>query len=215
MANMASELMEQKARPALLRFELVPMEDKAASVKAGRYQARDVEFVWVKAQGGTDDVCYKVVNWLAYMENEVKGGRFPSLWWEQYQQQLVAWRAKQELPLFGTPIKTWPVISPAQRENLLRIDLRTVEDLAAINDEAASRIGMGSLDLKNKAKAWLAQSEDKGKLTQEMAALQQTNTIQSGQIDSMMRQIDEMRAMLPKKALEKLKLDADDEAGEA
>lgn len=215
MPSLATDLIERKARPAMLRFEVQPVEDREASVKEGRYIAKDVEFVWVKAHGGVDDVCYKVTSWLKNLEQQVRSGEFPQPWFEQYQQQLDAWRKKQEIPLFGTPIKGWSVLSPAQQENLLRVDIRTVEDLAAMNDEGATRLGMGSLELKNKAKAWMAQAQDKGKFTQEMAALQQTNAVQAGQIDSLMRQVEEMRALLPKRALEKLKQEADDEAGEA
>ena len=69
MANdMVMEMLDMKARPATVRFEVLPVEEPAASKKKGRYIARDVEFVWVKAQGGLDDVCYKVSRWLTQIE---------------------------------------------------------------------------------------------------------------------------------------------------
>ena len=77
------------------------------------------------------------------------------------------------MPVNGTPIRGWGVISPAQQETLIKMQVLTVEDLSLMNDEGAKRVGMGGLDLKNKAKAWLSQLDDKGALTIQMADLQQ------------------------------------------
>jgi hypothetical protein len=79
------------------------------------------------------------------------------------------------MPLDGEAIKGWGVISPAQQANLIAINIRTVEDLAAVNDEGLKRIGMGAGELRDKAKAWLSQLADKGPLTQENALLKGEN----------------------------------------
>lgn len=195
--ELAASLLEEKSRPATVRFELKAVEDKAASLKEGRFIARDVEYVSVKAQGGVDDVSYKVSTWLERIEEDARAYRVPWSWVEQWKAQLEAWRKKQDIPLFGTPIKGWGVISPSQQEMLLRMDIRTVEDLAKMNDEAASRYGMGAIDMKNKATAWLAQLTEKGPLTQKLAALEQANTVKDGQIATLTRQVEELRRMMP------------------
>lgn len=197
--EMAQSMLAEKenARPPYVSFELRAVEDLEASRKAGRYIAKDVEFIRVKAQGGTDDTTYKVEKWLAHQEREVQAGRFPARWLEQYKEKLEAWRKKQEIPLHGTPILGWPVISPAQQEMLLRIDIRTVEDLSAINDEAATRIGMGYLDLKNKAKAWLDQAKGRGPATQEIAALKRENRVLVGEVETLKKQVETLQQAMP------------------
>lgn len=195
--ELAASLLEEKSRPANVKFELQAVEDIAASRAEGRYIARDVEYVHVKAQGGVDTVSYKVATWLQRIEDDARAYRIPWSWVEQWKAQLEAWRKKQDIPLFGTPIKGWGVISPAQQEMLLHMDVRTVEDLAKMNDEALRRYGMGAIDMKNKATAWLSQTAEKGPLTQELAALKRDNEIKNGQITTLMRQVDELRRMVP------------------
>ena len=171
--ELAASLLEEKSRPATVKFELKAIEDKAFSLQEGRFIARDVEYVTVKAQGGVDTVNYKVSTWLKQIDDDARAYRVPWSWVEQWKAQLDAWRKKQDIPLFGTPIKGWGVITPAQQEMLLHMDIRTVEDLAKINDEAMRRFGMGAIDMKNKATAWMSQLTDKGPLTQKLAALEQ------------------------------------------
>ena len=66
----------------------------------------------------------------------------------------------------------------------------TVEDLARINDEGLRRFGIGAADLKNKAIAWLAQLDDKGPLTQEIAALKAENASLKKQVESLTKKVE-------------------------
>jgi hypothetical protein len=77
------------------------------------------------------------------------------------------------------------VISPAQQSNLIAINIRTVEDLAGVNDEGVRRIGMGGGELRDKAKAWLSQMKDKGPLTQENATLRAENITLKATVESL------------------------------
>ena len=87
------------------------------------------------------------------------------------------------------------MLTPAQVEALVRINILTVEDLAGVNDEGMKRIGMGAVEMKNKARAWLMQVNDKGPLTQENAALKRENDSLRGQVTELTRQNAELRAM--------------------
>jgi hypothetical protein len=182
-------LPERTDRKAYVRFELVPAEDKPASLLAGRYIAKDVEFALTSPPYSKDVVRQKVTTWLTTMEDNVRNDRLPRQWQDEYLADLAAWRKGQDIPLQGTAIRGWGVISPAQQENLIRINILTVEDLAGINDEGARRIGMGSLDLKNKAVAWLAQLTDKGPLTQEIASVKQENATLKASLATLEEQV--------------------------
>ncbi len=132
----------------------------------------------------------------ANMEQDVTNGRMPAEWRDRYVLQLEAWRNGQELPPEGTPIRGWGVISPAQQEMLTRINILTVEDLAGVNDEGLRRIGMGALDLKNKAVAWMAQLADKGPLTIEVAGLKAENASLRTSIETMSAQLKALESKI-------------------
>lgn len=171
----ASDLETRNGQPAFVTFQTIAKEQKKESEDAGRYVAKDVDMVTVRQLGATDSVVFKVEQWLAQNKLDVQGGRLAESHAKAYEESYQRWKAGQEMPVHGTPIKSWPVISPAQVEILIRVGLRTVEDLADLNDEGLRKIGMGAVELKNKAKNWMSASNDKGKLTQDMTALQRTN----------------------------------------
>lgn len=173
--DIIGEVIERKERPPVVRFERVPLEDKHKSIELGRYVAKDVDFAFVTPPYSKDVFKQKAEDWFKQLKSDMESGRIPEEWVEMYKEKYARWQKGQEMPLNGTPIKGWGVISPAQQETLIRMHVLTVEDLSMMNDEGIRHIGMGGMDMKNKAKAWLAQLNDKGKFTQEMAALQQEN----------------------------------------
>lgn len=186
----------RKDRPAYLRFYREAVENKAASAEAGRAVMVDRDFVSVTPPYGKDNVAYAIDEWIPRLKDMVKRGKIPAQWQDLYLRQYEAWKNGQELPVNGTPIKGWGVISPATQENIIHCNIRTVEDLAAVNEDGMRRLGMGAMDLRNKAKAWLAQLNDKGPLTQQMSAVQNENDILKGSVASLQRQIDEMQKLL-------------------
>lgn len=166
---------KREERPAFVRFQRRPMKDAAASLRDGRHVSKDIDFALVTPPYSRDVFEQVATDWLAQMEKEVRNNRLPPEWYERYVLSYERWKKGEEMPLNGTPIKGWPVISPAQQQNLIGINVLTVEDLAAANDEGRRRMGMGAQDLCDKAKAWLSQAKDKGPLTMENAALRSEN----------------------------------------
>jgi hypothetical protein len=199
----ASDLMTRAGKPAFITFHTVPRHLPAQSQREGRYIARDVDMVTVRQIGATDSVVFEVDGWLAQNKIEVSNGRLPKDHADLYATSYERWKSGQELPLEGTPIKTWPVISPAQVEALVRVGLRTVEDLASLNDEGLRKIGMGAVELRQKAKAWMAAAQDKGKLTQDMTALQRTNEQLHNTVASLTAKMEALQAEM--KATKKTK----------
>ena len=167
------EVME--ARPPYVRFETRAVEDRTASINAGHYVGKDVDFALITPQGSKDVVEREVLLWFTHLDAECKADRFPREWLKAYKELYKDWKDGRETPLSGTPIKEWPVLRPTQVKMLLDINVRTVEDLAAANEETLSRIGMGAHDLKSKAKAWMDSAQDKGKLAEKVAALEAEN----------------------------------------
>lgn len=173
-----------------VRFERRAIEDVPASVAAGQYVAKDVDYALVTAPYSKDVFPTPVSEWFAQIKVDAAAGRFPADLIDRFQKQYGAWKSGQELPLDGTPIKGWGVISPAIQETLIAMHIQTVEEAAQMNDEALKRIGMGAVDVRNKARAWLAQMNDKGAITMQMAALQSQNTVLLSQVEVLSKQVE-------------------------
>lgn len=163
---------KQEERPAYVRFERKPKEDRNATVMAGKYVAKDVDYVLITPAGSKDEIIREVGEWLTQIKQQAKEGRMNPQWEAAYARAYEFWKSGQEIPLEGTPILGWPLLSPAQQSNLIAgANIRTVEDLAIANAEACSRMGMGAQELKQKAQAWLKAAKDIGSLASENAAL--------------------------------------------
>ena len=109
---------------------------------------------------------------MEHLKFEVSQSRFPQEWLSAYHTQFRAWKDNQEIPPVGTPILTWPVATPAQQKSILSANIRTVEDLAQANAQAISAIGIGGVALVSKAKQWLEQASNSGKLTEKFNVLE-------------------------------------------
>jgi hypothetical protein len=145
---------KREERPAYVRFQRRPIKDAAASEREGKYMAKDVDYALVTPPYSRDVFEQVATEWLAQMEKEVRNNRLPREWYERYEAAYERWKKGEELPLNGTPIKGWAVLSP---------------------EEGRRRIGMGAQDLCDKAKAWLSQAKDKGPLTMENSTLKAEN----------------------------------------
>lgn len=196
--SIVGSLSDRKERPAYVTFSTITEEDKQASIREGRCAYKDVEMANITAPYSRDVFKMEVPQWFANMKQEVRNGRMPQEWLDTYQVAYDKWKLGQDMPLNGTPIKGWGIITPAMQETLIRVNIRTVEDLAAANDEGIKRIGMGGVDLKNKANAWLAQLNDKGPLTMQMAQLQKQVEVLKAMTEALNEQNEALKRLIPK-----------------
>jgi DNA-binding FrmR family transcriptional regulator len=193
---MPVDMSDRKDRPAYVTFHRVPVEDTAGSKEAGHYVAKDVDYVHITPAYFKDVMKFKVTQWFDNMKRDIAAGRMPQEWADAYKKQYEAWQNGQELPLSGSPIKGWGVISPAQQETLVRMNVLTVEDLARVNDEGIRRIGMGAIDLKNKAQAWLNSINDHGSVVMENASLKKQVSTLEGSVGTLSRQVEELMRLV-------------------
>lgn len=175
----------QKEIPAWVRFIRVPETDHDATRAKNKLVSKDVDYALITPPYSKDEVRMRVDRWLEIMEQDVRSDRMKPEWRDNYIRLYEKFKAGEELPIDGTPIKGWGVLSPAQQKNIIATGILTVEVLAQANAEGLARIGMGSQDLKNKAQAWLSQLNDKGPLTIENAALKRENDHLKGVIEAL------------------------------
>lgn len=164
----------QQARPPHVIFERRAEEDRQASIEAGRYISRDVDYAIVTPSGSKDRVERVVSDWFTMLAGEVRAERWPQAWLDQLKSGYEAWTRGQTPPENGTPLSTWPALSPAQVKNWAQIGIRTIEELAEANEEALSAYGMGSRDMKSRAGLFLENAKsDSGPLVAKLRAAEE------------------------------------------
>lgn len=188
--------MIQEERPPYVRFEQRPEEDRNASIRAGRQVTVDVDYAIVTPQGSKDMIPRRVDEWFTYLDSQVKQDRLNPTWLVSWREGYKLWKQGLEIPLEGTPIKTWPVLSPSQILTLQSLSILTVEDLAAANDESLSRIGMGAAQLKQRAQDWLKNASGPGKFNSEVSALRSENAGLKLRLESVEPKIAALEAQL-------------------
>lgn len=166
---MAIALMPQ--RPPFIVFEQRAVEDRNASIAAGGLVMRDVDYVIVRQVGCKDTVEKEAEGWLADIEKAAAQGTYPGEWVRHFREKYAAFKAGQAEPELGLSVRQWPSLSKAQAENLIAAGVRTVEDVAVMNEPTMQRVGMGARELKGKAKAYV-ESRDQNKAAEQITALQ-------------------------------------------
>lgn len=194
------ELLERdEDRPAYVRFERRAVDDKAATLAAGHYVSKDEDYVLVTPPYSKDCIEKKISTWFKQVEDNVKNGRVPQRHLDLWRDSFTRWKNGQEEPLNGTSVKDWNALSPAQCKNLISAGCKTIEDLAAANDEALRRIGIGAVDLKNRANAWLQAAKDHGPITMQVTSLQKENEQLKGSLESLQEQVTLLTRQLDSK----------------
>jgi hypothetical protein len=149
-----------------VKFYMGAIKDEEKSAAEGHPVYRDTPFVKILVPGDKNTV----IDTTADKQYQM---RFPRLW-----QQFTAQETQTHS---GMPIKEWPVVTRGQAEELLYLNIHTVEQLAACADSNGSKL-MNFHALKAKAQAYLeaakgtagiqALAEENRKLKEQMAMLQ-------------------------------------------
>lgn len=161
----------EEARP-FVQFEMRAQEDRSVVSPDGVTHTIDVPWAIVRAPGSRDSLEKPAREWLEQLKQYAHNDRIPRSWPRDYSEAFELWLKGEEPPTFGTAIKSWPPLSPAQRKNLIAQGVLTVEALSKANEEIVARLGMGGRNLVALATTWLAESASKGTLAQSLEAAQ-------------------------------------------
>lgn len=123
----------------LVKFFNKARVDKEASLEAGRQVSKDVCYVSISVAGKRDPLAVRPAT-----RADIQ--RFPL--------HHKAFSDRTEIPLEGTPLVEWALISRSQAEDLTFMNVKTVEQLSEMADHLAQQF-MGGISLKQKAKHWL------------------------------------------------------------
>lgn len=188
-------------RPPYVQFETRTAEDRDSSIREGRYIAKNVDYVLITPAGSKDIVERSAEEWLKEMNRKATQDPpgYNPIHAKHFNDLYEAWKENRELPESGTPIRGWQMLSPAEQENVISANVKTVEDLAVLNEQGLTRIGMGARALQSKAKDWLAAAQDTGKVSAELSSLKVKVEEQDRQIAELIQTNRELMAELKAK----------------
>lgn len=137
------------------RFVMLPSKDKQASIEAGYPVFVDMPFIEILKQGGAKHT---------FPVNDEFKHRYNAKW--------VAFEAGQKEPLTGLPLEKWAGCTRSECENLKRVNLFTVEQVAESTDAAFDAYGMGGRSVKVRAQKFLESASDVNSMATRLQALE-------------------------------------------
>lgn len=169
----------EEDKKLLVKFFVKPMEDKTASLKEGRPVFKDVELIDIKIPGDrTGGVCRPA----SHQDKQ----RFPN--------HYNAFKQRTEVPLDGTPLIEWPLITRSMAEELSFHNVKTVEHLSTMSDNNIGKF-MGLNVMKAKALKWLEQAGEEAKvheLQEQLLERDERIAHQGTQIEALQKQMTQL-----------------------
>jgi hypothetical protein len=167
----------KKEQFPLIKFDKVAVEDRDATIEAGRRITKDVDMVFIKQIGEKDETMRNAEEWVKQLYEKAMGGNgkrpsIPMEWYEFANKSYENWKKGYEAPREGTPVREWPILTPAQIQNLHSMNTYTVEEIAKWTENAVVMYGMGGRELRDKARLWLESGDAKA---EQIQALQVEN----------------------------------------
>lgn len=177
--------------------ETIP--DKKKEKETGKACYKDQDFALITPPGGKMNNKEEIETFFSKMEHDMKAGRVHPDWMRAWKANYKLYREGQEIPPDGTPIKGWKLLPGSVQEELLRLNIRTVEELATLNDEGIKNVGMGAREWQRRAKAWQMQNETHESGALKMADLTRQLETLAGQVKSLTDKNDELEKALASK----------------
>lgn len=158
--------------------------DAAASERAGRPIYRNEEHYEISFPGNQLNIFH---------------GRVTDVERNLYAREYEAFRKGEDVAINGTPIEELTVLSKAQVKELKYFNVNTVEDGAALTENAVQQMGMGARKLRELCQRYLEQAKDQAPLVELVAVkdqLEEKVKLQDAQLAEMNRIITGMQEQL-------------------
>jgi hypothetical protein len=106
----------------------------------------------------------------------------------EYRGEWDAYKAGKEQRISGTPIELLPGLDKGRADSLKTVYIYTIEQLAEASEPAMRAIGMGAMELVNRAKAYMQKN------TAEVSSLKAENNELRGMIETLRAQVQALAA---------------------
>lgn len=181
----------------LVKFFNKPVQDQAATQEQGRPVFKDVCYVDIRTVGSKN-------GYVCRPARQDDKNRFP--------RHYKAFLDRVEMPLEGTPLAEWTLISRSQAEEMAYLGVKTVEQLASVSDANIGVI-MGGFALKAKATEWLEAAKKNGsdpKVAQALEDAKAEAAQQKARADLLEERLNKLESMLeaPKQKIKGMSADA-------
>lgn len=137
-------------------------------------------------------------------------------------QKYEAWKQGREVPVNGTPLSAWNALNAEQVEIMIRVGIRSVEDVAALTDSSSARLAIPNRnELIRQAKNFLDAKEQSrlaaklGEKDHEIDILRANDEDNKAQIAEMRKQIEQLAALMLEKQEAEESAEMEDAAGDA
>jgi hypothetical protein len=135
---------QQRVPQSIVKFFMEPVQHEGRSLEEGRPIFIDREMVSIVNPGSRDE-------FVGAVDEQIR---------HQYAEQYKRWKDTQTNVIEGTPLKEWSALRPSQVAEMNAINIYSVEQLALLTDAGVQRLGMGGLELRKKAQAFIEAAKD-------------------------------------------------------
>jgi hypothetical protein len=119
--------------------------------------------------------------------------RDSGLIWQALKPYYDHWKQGKDTPINGTPLAAWPGATPQLVKALEPYHIRSVEDLAKIEDSTMNRLGVpGIRVLKSNALAFLEAQQNTAAVAGEVAQLRELALSQANEIDELKAMVNRL-----------------------
>lgn len=155
------------------------------------------------------DGSYKTTEWVRWVK---KGMQTPAttvekvsrlsknpenLIWQVLKPYYDNWKSGKSEPVTGTSLEAWPGATPSLVKALNSVNIRSVEDLAEMEDSSIARIALPGLrDKKRQAQAFIEAQKTTAVVSGEIASLRD-------KLESRDREIAELRSLIEQHAIKR------------
>jgi hypothetical protein len=117
--------------------------------------------------------------------------------WQILQPYYDKWKKGQEMPVNGTPLGAWPHATQDMIAALVRYNIKTVEDIAELEDQAIARVSFpGFRRHVELARAFLKNKNDRDGLVHELTQKDQVIGVLQTEVEDQAKEIAQMKDML-------------------
>lgn len=165
-----------------VRFEETAVRNQAKSDAAGHPVHDMVVMAFIRVPGSRDEFSTRIDD------------KFLAEYGHLYEK----WKKTREQPVDGLALELWPPIPKSLVEDWRYFGVRTVQQLAGLNDTEIQKLGMGAREWKKKAETWLKEAQDHA----ESQRLASENERQAMEITRLKDQVAELATKLEAKQRE-------------
>lgn len=116
----------------------------------------------------------------------------------RWPQEYATFKSGLEEPVSGTPLEKWPQMTPSMCLMLKAMHVRTVEELAVLDDNILQGIGIGGRQFRDKAKEFVERANTDAPVEAALARA----ALAEERFETLQRQFEELKALLPQDSAE-------------